>query len=68
MVYPVQSLDGEVHNDGGELRDWLQNNISVVENINEAEEDNKHGPRLRRLYLTRHEIRCQTGEKNFNFI
>jgi len=61
MVYPVQSLDGEVHNDGGELRDWLQKNISVVENINEDEEDNKHGTRLRRLYLTRHEIRCQTG-------
>jgi len=26
-----------------------------------GEEENKHGDRMRRLYLTRHEIRCPTG-------
>ena len=58
MVYPVQTLDGELHSDGGDMRQWLSDHVSTCAR---ADDTDVGGDRMRRLHLTRDQVRCPTG-------
>ena len=62
MVYPVQTVDGELATRHPELSTWVREHVPPVTGDTCREEDEEQGARLRRLHLTRGSVRCVTGD------
>ena len=62
MVYPVQTVDGELSTRCPDLATWISEHVPPV-TWDTCHEDNNEaqGARLRRLHLTRASVRCVTG-------
>ena len=60
MVYPVQTVDGELATRCPELATWISEHVPPVTWDTCGQEDTV-GPRVRRLGLTRANVRCLTG-------
>ena len=58
MVYPVQTVDGELHSDGGDMRQWISDHVPTSPG---SDDTDVGGDRMRRLHLTRDQVRCPTG-------
>ena len=60
MVYPAQTIDGGLAQRCPDLATWIREHVPPVSWDTRAE-DERPGPRLRRLHLTRDSVRCETG-------
>ena len=60
MVYPVQTVDGELATRCPELATWISEHVPPV-TLDTCGQEDTVGPRLRRLGLTRASVRCVTG-------
>ena len=63
MVYPAQTLDGELATRCPDMASWIREHVApvVTRDPHHALDTADPGPRMRRLPLTRDQVRCVTG-------
>ena len=63
MVYPAQTLDGELATRCPDMARWIRDHVApvVTRDPHHALDTADPGPRMRRLPLTRDQVRCVTG-------
>ena len=63
MVYPAQTLDGELATRCPDMASWIREHVApvVTRDPHHALDTADPGPRMRRLPLTREQVRCVTG-------